>query len=167
MDPWAALMVVLVIVLGAHLAAIIRRQPAAPQAVPTRKSAKDGLAKIAYLIDHCHQSLDPAKLHRGNDRYTSYYIGYLYEVARFIADDGGFNFSTAFQTPVLLEAIRLCGGERAANGGRLIPAVLASPAGREGAVDGRADAAQAMDDRNSGPYWSRIHGYFEAARSDA
>ena len=168
MDPWTILAIIVAVALTARLAAAMRRQRVATQgALPMRRGGRDGLAKVEFLIEHCRQSLDPAKLRRGNERYTSYYIGYVYEVARFIADDEGVAFSTAFQTPILLEAIRLCDSSRVAQGGRLIPSVLASAAGREGAAAGRADAAQALDPRYGGPYWTRIQRYFEAARSNA
>lgn len=167
MDPWTVLIVVLVIVLVARLFSTMKRQRAVAEGAAPRRSAKDGLAKIEYLIDHCRGSLHPDKLRKGNDAYTFYYIGYLHEVARFIADDEGVPFSTAFQTPILLEAIRLCDARSAASSGHMIAAVLSSEPARHGAADGRADAAEAVDPRNAGPYWTRIRTYFEAARSDA
>ena len=126
-----------------------------------------GLEKIGYLIEHCRGSLDATKLRHGNDKYTHYYVGYVYEVARCVAEDEGAAFSTAFQMPVLLEAIRLCGGDRQKRGDRLIPAILASPSCQLGIMDGRIDAAESKKPHASGPYWGRIHAYFEDVRSDA
>lgn len=126
-----------------------------------------GLAKVDYLIGHCRESLDAMKLRHGNDIYTHYYVGYVYEVARCVAKDEGVAFSTAFQMPILLEAIRLCGGKDGNRDDRLIPAILASPPCQRGMADGRADAAESMNPQATGPFWGRIRAYFEDVRSDA
>jgi hypothetical protein len=160
--------IALVLVAGAALAIGLTRRRAEARAEPAAAGgSRRGLDKVTFLIDHCRDTLDATKLKCGNAPYTHYYVGYLYEVARCVAADEGVAFSTAFQTPVLLEAIRLCGGEGMARGQRLIPAILSSPAARRGAEDGRADATETLGNRHGGPYWSRIHDYFETARSEA
>ena len=159
------------IALGVAISLVIsltRRHPEEPPVeLPAAGGARRGLDKVTFLIDHCRDTLDSTKLKRGNDKYTHYYIGYLFEVARRVAEDEGVAFSTAFQTPVLLEAIRFCSGEGLARDQRLIPAILSSAAARRGAEDGKTDAAETIDDQHRGPYWSRIHDYFETARSEA
>jgi hypothetical protein len=168
MDPMIFLGVAVVAVVVVSLAVgFMRRRPEAAAELPPAGGTRRGLDKVMFLIDHCRDTLDAAKLKRGNDKYTHYYVGYLYEVARGVAEDEAVAFSTAFQTPVLLEAIRLCGGDGLARGQRLIPSILSSAPARRGAEDGKADAAETVDAKHRGPYWSRIHDYFEAARSEA
>lgn len=168
MDPVVFLIVVVVLVVVTSLLTVTRRRRQdAPAELPPAGGARRGSDKVTFLIEHCRDTLDATKLRRGNDRYTHYYVGYVFEVARCVARYEGVAFSTAFQTPVLLEAIRLCGGGSLAQGQRLIPAVLSSAAGRRGAEDGKVDAAETTDPQHRGPYWSRIHDYFETARSEA
>ena len=168
MDPLVFLVVAIMLVAGIGLTPLLRRRrPDVAIDPPSPRGTRQGLDKVTFLIEHCRDTLDAAKLRRGNDRYTHYYVGYVFEVARCVARDEGVAFSTAFQTPVLLEAIRLCGIEGLGRDQRLIPTVLASAAGRRGCEDGEADAAETADPHHRGPYWSRIHDYFETARSEA
>jgi hypothetical protein len=168
MDPVMFLSLVVFMAMAMVLTAFLhRRRQERPVEHPPGDGMLRGVEKIDFLIDHCRETLDATKLRRGNGKYTHYYIGYLFEVARQVAQDEGVEFSTAFQTPVLLEAIRLCGAEGRRRGDRLIAAILSSPACRRGAADGRADAAHSLDPLASGPYWTRIRAFFEDVRSDA
>ena len=163
MDPLVLAVVVAGLIVMAWLAAALGQVRGAPPGAPAREpTAPSGAGKVAYLIERCRGHLSPDKLRRGNDRYTHYYVAYLHEVARAVARAEGVAFTTAFQVPVLLEAVRLCGdGRSSAEGPRLISRILSSPPGRQGAADGRADGAEATDPTSSGPFWTRIHGYFE------
>lgn len=168
MDPMIFLAGIVLLAVAALLSAAVRRRDRDdPLPRPSADGMQRGMEKINFLIEHCRASLDADKLRRGNDKYTHYYVGYVYEVARCVAEEEGVEFSTAFQTPVLLEAIRLCGGNGRRQRDRLIPAILATPSSQRGAADGRADAALSMKPQASGPFWARIHAYFEDARSDA
>ena len=168
MDPVILLSLAVVLAIAILLAAALQRgRQERPMEHPSGDGMLCGVEKICFLIDHCRETLDATKVRRGNDKYTHYYVGYLFEVARRVAKDEGVEFSTAFQTPILLEAIRLCGTEGLRRSDRLIASILSSPACRRGAADGRADAAQSQDPVASGPYWTRIHDFFEDVRSDA
>lgn len=115
-------------------------------------------------IELCRENLDPNKLARGNEAYTHFYIGYLYEVAITISRAERVEFTKAFQIPIFLEASRLCGSGKDdfTEGEGLLGDILASEFGRLGTEGGKDDGALAVDPAYGGPYWDRIRTYFEA-----
>ncbi len=163
MDPLILIATMVGLVMMAWLTAALRRTRGAPgAAAPAEPPAPSGVQKLTYLVEYCRGALDPAKLRHGSEHFTHYYIAYIHEVGRAVAREEGTAFTTAFRVPILLEAIRLCSDSRSTvDGPRLMTRVLSSPAGRQGALDGRADGAEAIDPSFTGPYWSRIHGYFQ------
>ena len=115
-------------------------------------------------IELCRENLDPNKLARGNEAYTHFYIGYLYEVAIAISRAVRVEFTKAFQIPIFLEASRLCGSGKDdfTEGEGLLGDILASEFGHLGTEGGKNDGALAVDPAYGGPYWDGIRTYFEA-----
>ena len=157
MDPVAVLVVIVVVAIVGKLWRSRQRERTGGD-----ETGRSALDKVNYLIAYCREDLDPAKLAKGNDRYTHYYVAYLHEVARAISREEGITFSTAFQMPILLEAIRLCGADDTESRRRLMPRILSSEYGLRGTEDGKADGALAVAPSHDGPYWDRIRRYFES-----
>ena len=128
------------------------------------RDSGDDFEKVQMTIELCRENLDPNKLARGNEPYTHYYIGYLYEVAKVVSRAERVEFTKAFQIPIFLEASRLCGSGKDdfTEGEGLLWDILASEYGRRGVEGGKDDGALAVDPAYGGPYWERIRTYFEA-----
>ncbi|MCH7487450.1 MAG: hypothetical protein IIC04_10730 [Proteobacteria bacterium] len=128
------------------------------------RDSSDAFEKVQMTIELCRQNLDPNKLSRGNEPYTHYYIGYLYEVAKAVSRAERVEFTKAFQIPIFLEASRLCGSGKDdfTEGEELLGGIIASEYGRRGVEGGKDDGALAVDPAYGGPYWERIRTYFEA-----
>ena len=125
---------------------------------------KDSVWKVNKTIEMFRSNLDSTKLAVGQDRYTHYYIGYLFEIARAISKRNQVEFSSAFQLPIVVEASRLCGhGEKDLHSTeQLIARILASEAGQQGVADGKIDGDYAVNAFSGGPYFERIITYFQA-----
>ena len=128
-----------------------------------RRDSGDAFEKLQMTIEMCRENLDPNNLVRGNETYTHFYIGYLYEVAKAISRAERVEFTKAFQIPIFLEASRLCGSgsDDFSEGEGLLGDILASEFGRLGAEGGKEDGALAVNPAYGGPYWEGIRTYFE------
>ena len=128
-----------------------------------RRDSGDAFEKLQMTIELCRENLDSNKLARGNEAYTHFYIGYLYEVAIVVSRADRVEFTKAFQIPIFLEASRLCGSgsDDFSEGEGLLGDILDSDYGRLGVEAGTDDGAQAVDPAYGGPYWERIRTYFE------
>jgi hypothetical protein len=135
-------------------------------AVLERRSPEwhDAAWKIDRTIEIFRDNLDSDKLAPGKERYTHYYIAYLYEIGRAICVHNEVEYSPMMLTSILSEAVRLYGGgeDELREGERRVTQILASEIGRRGAEEGLADGAYAVDPRNPGPYWQHIAAYFES-----
>ena len=125
---------------------------------------KDSVWKVNKTIAMFRSNLDNNKLAAGQDKYTYYYIGYIFEIARAISKRNQIEFSSAFQLPVLVEAYRLCGRgeEDLRSTEQLVGHILASEAGQKGAADGKIDGDYAVNSFSGGPYFKKIIAYFQA-----
>ena len=127
------------------------------------RDAGGAFEKVQMTIELCRENLDPNKLARGNEPYTHFYIGYLYEVAKAVSGADRVEFTKAFQIPIFLETSRLCGSGKDdfTEGEGLLGDILASEFGRLGVEVGKDDGALAVDPAYGGPYWEGIRTYFE------
>ena len=128
-----------------------------------RRATEDAAWKIERTVEILRQNLDTNKLEGGQEIFSRYYIGYLFEMGKAISRHHRVEFSPQLRRPILLEAGRLFGRHRdAQEGERHLAAVLGSDPGLLGAADGRVDGDYAVDPNNPGPYFARIGAYFES-----